>query len=116
MRKHNKGHIVSICSTAGLTGVKNLALYCSTKYAVRGLMESLRTDIRSDKNSKIKTTCVYPFMVKTDLCSRPSIRFERLMPLLDKEYVAKCVMNAQRREISDVSVPFHLFFAEKIFR
>lgn len=116
MRKRNKGHIVALCSSAGLTGVKNLALYCSTKYAVRGLMDSLRIDIRSDKGSKIKTTCVYPFMVKTDLCTRPSIRFQNLMPVLDKEYVAKCVISAQRREISDVSVPFYLFFADKVFR
>lgn len=46
MIAQKKGHIVALCSVAGLAGLKNLAPYCSTKFAVRGYMEALAEELR----------------------------------------------------------------------
>ena len=40
MSADSGGHLVCICSSAGLTGVTNMTSYCSTKYALNGLMEA----------------------------------------------------------------------------
>ena len=41
-----RGHIVSLVSVAGLVGLTNLVPYCASKFAVRGLMESLHEELR----------------------------------------------------------------------
>lgn len=41
-----KGHIVALCSIAGMSGLPNLVPYCSTKFAVRGYMEALTEELR----------------------------------------------------------------------
>lgn len=46
MIAQKKGHIVALCSIAGLAGLKNLAPYCSSKFAVRGYMEALSEELR----------------------------------------------------------------------
>jgi NAD(P)-dependent dehydrogenase (short-subunit alcohol dehydrogenase family) len=48
--KHGEGgHIVVTSSTCGLMGSSNFTIYCTTKYAVAGMMECLATELR-DKN------------------------------------------------------------------
>ncbi len=48
--KHGEGgHIVATSSTGGLAAVGNCATYCTTKYALAGLMECIATDLQ-DKN------------------------------------------------------------------
>jgi NAD(P)-dependent dehydrogenase (short-subunit alcohol dehydrogenase family) len=45
--KHGEGgHVVSTASKGGLICVGNSGLYCATKYAVAGLMETLATDLQ----------------------------------------------------------------------
>jgi short-subunit dehydrogenase len=41
---NNDGLVVNIVSTAGLRGKKNEAVYCSSKFAVRGFTESLQKE------------------------------------------------------------------------
>jgi NAD(P)-dependent dehydrogenase (short-subunit alcohol dehydrogenase family) len=46
IRSHNEGgQIVSTSSARGLYGVGDAALYCTSKFAVIGMMESLRTEL-----------------------------------------------------------------------
>ncbi|MBT2758646.1 SDR family oxidoreductase [Mesobacillus foraminis] len=42
--KTNEGLVVNIISTAGLRGKKNEAIYCASKFAVRGFTESLQAE------------------------------------------------------------------------
>lgn len=63
MKQKGKGHIVNIASTAGLEGMAQVSAYASTKWAVRGLSESLWRECRDEG---IKVTCVYPGAVKTE--------------------------------------------------
>ena len=45
--KHGEGgHIVATSSTCGLMGSSNFIIYCSTKYAVAGMMECLATELQ----------------------------------------------------------------------
>lgn len=107
MKKHNHGHIVGLSSCAGLFGLENLVAYCGSKFAVTGLMEALAEELRLG-GYKIETTTIYPYMVNTGLCKKPKIKFEELMPLLEPKVVAKAIMQAQRLNERQVSVPKYL--------
>jgi short-subunit dehydrogenase len=45
MKKQGSGQIVNVSSTAGHKGIPFLSVYCATKFAVRGLTESLRMEM-----------------------------------------------------------------------
>src|ERR1051326_2423046 len=51
MRKQGRGQIVNVSSTAGHKGVPYMSVYCATKFAVRGLTESLRLELQKDRKS-----------------------------------------------------------------
>src|SRR4030042_1235115 len=56
--KHGEGgHIVATSSTCGLMGSGNFAIYCTTKFAVTGMMECLATELQ-DRN--IGVSVLYP--------------------------------------------------------
>jgi NADP-dependent 3-hydroxy acid dehydrogenase YdfG len=63
MKKQQYGHIINIASTAALEGMPQVAAYCASKWAIKGLSESLFREVR---DFCIKVTCVYPGSVKTD--------------------------------------------------
>jgi all-trans-retinol dehydrogenase (NAD+) len=99
MIEQNSGHIVSISSMAGLHPSHNIIQYSATKFGLNGLMAALNEHLRMKKlSAHIKTTCVFPYYIKT----RPEIEefmnpnFH--MPPLDIEYAAKEVVNGILRE------------------
>jgi len=103
-----KGHIVSISSIAGVTGTPNLVPYCSSKFAVKGLMDALQIELRQTyPDSGIKTTVVHPVTVNTGLALYPKTRFPSLMPILSPEYVASQTISAMRRDEEYAFVPSH---------
>jgi 3-dehydrosphinganine reductase len=57
MEKRRKGHIVMLSSGAGLIGIYGYSAYSPTKFAVRGLAESLRGEL---KQCGINLSLVYP--------------------------------------------------------
>jgi NADP-dependent 3-hydroxy acid dehydrogenase YdfG len=63
MKKQEYGHIVNIASTAALEGYPQVSGYCGTKFAVKGISESMYKELR---DFRVKVTCVYPGSVKTD--------------------------------------------------
>ena len=63
MKKQQFGHIINISSTAGQEGMAQVAAYCGSKHAVRGISESLFKELR---DFGVKVTCVYPGSTKTD--------------------------------------------------
>jgi 3-dehydrosphinganine reductase len=62
MIERGTGGIVAVSSAAGLLGVFGYSAYGATKYAVRGLCEVLRTEL---KPKGIYVGCVYPTDVDT---------------------------------------------------
>jgi len=67
MLERNRGHIVSICSAAGLLPTRNLVPYSSTKHAVHGFHDALRDELRMRKKNNVKITTVYPFYCSTEM-------------------------------------------------
>ena len=62
MKTVGKGTLVYIGSEASVQGAKNGSVYCATKFALRGLVQSLRADCAS---SGVRVSLVLPGMVDT---------------------------------------------------
>ncbi|ALC39375.1 CG14946 [Drosophila busckii] len=106
MKEQGRGHIIAISSIAGLVGLSNLVPYCATKFAVRGMMESLHEELREGQQKEnIKTTIIYPYMTNTGLCKRPRVKFPSLMSLMEPQHVAKKIVEAHRADAMEASIP-----------
>ncbi len=64
MKKQNSGVIININSTAGLDGKPEISAYSSSKFAIKGLTESIRKEV---KNLDIKIFSVFPGGMQTDI-------------------------------------------------
>ncbi len=63
MKKAQQGHIINISSIAGIIGIENMSVYNGTKFAIKGMSESLYKELRPHG---IKVTCILPGSIKTD--------------------------------------------------
>ncbi|MCB0737207.1 MAG: SDR family oxidoreductase [Bacteroidetes bacterium] len=63
MKANETGHVINLSSTAGIEGMPQVAVYCATKWAVRGFTEALFKEVR---NFGIKVTAVYPGAIATN--------------------------------------------------
>lgn len=75
MCEHNRGHIVGIASVAGLVGLVGAADYCASKFAVVGLMESLRRELLSSGVNGIQFTTVCPSLITTGMFEGVKFRY-----------------------------------------
>ena len=80
MLDKNRGHVVTISSSAGLFGVNRLAPYCASKFALTGLHESLCAELFSMKKlakitdtQGIHLTVVHPYFVTTTLAKGANV-------------------------------------------
>lgn len=64
LRAEGWGSIVNLSSVFGLTGVPSQSSYCATKFAVRGLSESLAYELANDN---IDVLCVHPGGIRTNI-------------------------------------------------
>jgi NAD(P)-dependent dehydrogenase (short-subunit alcohol dehydrogenase family) len=64
LRREEEAHIVNLSSLFGMLGVPRQTAYCTTKYAVRGLSESLWAEVSSDG---IGVTSVHPGGIRTNI-------------------------------------------------
>lgn len=69
LKRHDESHIVNMSSLAGYVGMPFQSLYCTTKFAVRGLSQSLRAELAVDG---VGVTSVHPGAVRTGILSRNS--------------------------------------------
>lgn len=60
----DEGHVVNTASLAGLGGVGGLGVYCTTKFAVVGLSESLHHDL-AGRGSAVGVSVLCPGFVQT---------------------------------------------------
>ncbi len=72
MRSQRSGHIFNITSIGGLRGGVGGSLYCSTKFALEGLSESLAAELES---FGIHVTAVEPGFFRTDFLDSSSVRY-----------------------------------------
>ena len=64
LKQSPKAWLVNVSSGAGLVGMTNYSSYNMSKFAVRGLTESLRTELR---DTNIHVSCVHPGGVSTNI-------------------------------------------------
>ncbi|MEU4591261.1 SDR family NAD(P)-dependent oxidoreductase [Micromonospora aurantiaca (nom. illeg.)] len=70
MRAAGSGHIVNVSSILGLTAFPGWGLYCSAKYALEGLSDSLAAEVA---HLGIKVTVVEPGYTRTDFLRTSSL-------------------------------------------
>ncbi|XP_058798498.1 estradiol 17-beta-dehydrogenase 11-like [Phymastichus coffea] len=117
MLHNNKGHIVSMSSSCGFYGVAYKVPYCSSKFALKGLMEGLCEELRATKkSSNIQFTTIYPFYVDTDLAKDPKFRFPYLFSAVPAKYAASEVIRAIQRNYEECSIPRCLSYLNAVNR
>jgi NAD(P)-dependent dehydrogenase (short-subunit alcohol dehydrogenase family) len=72
MRKQRSGHIISISSSAGLSGFEFGTAYAASKFGLEGRMESLHAEIAP---FGITTTIVNPGFFRTELLTEQSTNY-----------------------------------------
>jgi short-subunit dehydrogenase len=103
MIARNRGHLVNVASQAGKFGFAGGATYCATKFAVVGLTESMRTELRLMGADGVALSVVLPAIVQTELGGGlASPRGQRELVPAD---VAEAVVDALRTERYEVWVP-----------
>jgi NAD(P)-dependent dehydrogenase (short-subunit alcohol dehydrogenase family) len=70
MLERGRGRIVTVASTAGVTGAKYTAAYTASKHAAVGLMRAVAAEVAG---TGITANCVCPTFVRTDM-TRESVR------------------------------------------
>ena len=72
MRKQRFGHVISISSSAGLSGFEFGTAYAASKFGLEGWMESLHAEVAP---FGINTTIVNPGFFRTELLTEQSTNF-----------------------------------------
>jgi NAD(P)-dependent dehydrogenase (short-subunit alcohol dehydrogenase family) len=117
MRKAGRGSIVNIASLAGRRGISPLGGYCSTKFAVTGLSEALRTELFG---SGINVSLVMPGLVDTPMVTEalqtPGQGFKDVPPgmTMPPRWVTWAVFAAIALRLPEVDVPPGAGTAEKV--
>lgn len=89
MLTRQRGTIVNISSAAGLVGVARQTDYSASKFAVVGLTESLRAELRRKANCGVDAMLVCPYYIDTGMFQGVATTFPRLLPILNPEDVAR---------------------------
>jgi NAD(P)-dependent dehydrogenase (short-subunit alcohol dehydrogenase family) len=99
MKKVKSGLIININSTAGLEGKPEISAYSSSKFAIRGLTESIRKEV---KKSNIKICGVFPGGMQTEIYKEkyPADLHE----YMDVAYVAKKVVENLKAENPEIDL------------
>lgn len=67
MARQQGGHVVNMASASGLIGMRGMSTYSATKFAVVGLSECLRGEL---KRSRIGVSVICPGYVKTPIAGK----------------------------------------------
>ena len=89
------GHIITVCSIAGLYGAPRYACYCAAKHAVAGFTRVMRLETRKHG---MRTTTIYPTRLATDFFEnyekKPSDK-QLLPPAMMAEYIVLIMREAK---------------------
>jgi len=99
----SSGHVVTIASAAGHTGMPLLADYCASKHAACGFMDSLRMELLHLKQYHVKCTTVMPFYIATGMFE--GVKGAILFPILSPEYVVSRIMKGILTNEAEIHIP-----------
>ncbi|KAH7712475.1 epidermal retinol dehydrogenase 2 [Aphelenchoides avenae] len=97
MIEQGRGHLVCICSVAGLIGSPVLVDYTASKHAAFGFMEALQHQMLDQGHNYIKFTTACPIYVNTPMLTQYE-NAKKLQPWLEPDYVADEIISAIRTE------------------
>ena len=93
LRREAEAHIVNVSSVFGIVGMPENSAYCASKFAVRGLSESLMVELAG---STIGITVVHPGGVRTNIARRARLRDERRRAVMTAEFDRIARMTPER--------------------
>jgi short-subunit dehydrogenase len=108
MLERGRGAVVNVSSIVGHVGVKDEAVYASTKAGLIGLSESLRYELRG---TGVKISVVSPGVVQTGFFDRRGRPYDRGFPKpIAPERVAAVIVRAIRGGRPELFVPRWMAF------
>jgi short-subunit dehydrogenase len=112
MRRQGRGHIVNVASVVGKRASPFRAAYVAAKFALVGLSEALRMELRGEG---IDVTCVCPIGTATEFAAVETNRLGRSAgggPIQTAEHVAGRILGTLRRPRAEVHpyAPARLLF------
>jgi all-trans-retinol dehydrogenase (NAD+) len=105
MLQHNKGHIVTVASTASFVGVAGMADYTATKAAILSFHEALNQELRHHYNSpNVLTTSIHPHWVRTPLLAPIEDELKKrgepiIEPAVVADAIAESIVSCSSRQI-----------------
>lgn len=106
MKKQNSGKIVNVASLGGIIPMPGEAVYCATKYAIRGYTFSLNAEL---KNTPISVSAVCPDSVDTPQLAHELQYDEAVLSFigspLKPEKVARGILKAARKNKPEILIP-----------
>jgi all-trans-retinol dehydrogenase (NAD+) len=106
MIKKDAGQIINIASSAGFIGMPKMSEYCASKFAVIGMSDALRMELKNLGKKNIKITVVCPYVIATGMFDG----FKPLLfnPVLKPEKVAKKIVRSIKKKKPCLIIPFYL--------
>lgn len=106
MLKRGSGHVINVSSVVGRRGVPYRSAYSATKFALVGLTECLRQEL---KETGIHVSLVYPIYTETEFheVEPKKIRTLRSGPVQSAEQVARAIVRCARHPRPEV-YPYRL--------
>lgn len=100
MRQRRSGHLMAVTSMGGLMAVPGMSAYCASKFAVEGLLESVRKEVAA---FGIHVTAIEPGSFRTDWAGRSMTRAERSIADYDElfEPIRTARINASGNQLGN---------------
>lgn len=112
MLNNRRGHLVLVSSIAGAMGVADEAVYAATKAGLRTFATSVRL---ATAGKGVGVSVVVPGVVDTPFFNRRGTDYDRTRPKpVPADEVAAALVNAVRRNKSEVFVPAWLRFPARL--
>jgi uncharacterized protein len=100
LKKMTSGNIINICSVAGKHGIQNQAIYCASKYGMRGFAEALSQELKN-----IQITTIYLGGTNTPLRSDiPEDKGFLLLPLQVANIVFQIINKERNMYVKEITV------------
>jgi len=68
LKKTPESQLVNVASCAGIYGAPGMSIYCATKFAVRGLSQSLEAELAP---AGVAVKCIMPWFIDTPILAAP---------------------------------------------
>lgn len=89
-KEQKNGAIINLCSIAGNIGFPTGGAYCSSKFAIKGLNESLHRELEP---LGIRVTAISPSWVNTDMAAHSPVKPEKMIQPEDIAHTVKYILS-----------------------